>query len=470
MIDFTPNLAPTSKDQKGRMISNTQQTVMSTAVCEVFNFSDGQIDKLKSAEPKLQPSKQLLQKSKSTALVAQKDGRRDSIVHQVDLYMTSEDQNQVTAQQRQLKFLASMRRYYGKDTAMCRLRPRSIPRSSARQPTTLPAIVTAEQPHRRSKKRHSNSSPAVMTHRPANHRNVTSKFGADSKQLVLESTSTNFHNDLDDLRSGIATRGESRQSCTTPSSSESDDSAVSLEGDNNETPWPPNGDWHETKSSPENDNDTTLPPKDHFPLLFDIHTQQREETMSIYQVTKMRLKKLRELRLEKNDRLEDTSGHTDGSEDIFLSSHKMKGSELSNAETYQEHRRRQSEANTLVRNKVRVASHEKKTPLKGSSTKLIEAKSKATASSPDQKKMFLESDYDQFSHRKLKKIVAPSERARTRTQSRNIISKQYEKREAMQFIKVKISKDEELRPVESDTSVSDGSGHTTPRTDMDIDG
>lgn len=79
---------------------------------------------------------------------------------------------------------------------------------------------------------------------------------------------------------------------------------------------------------------------------------------------------------------------------------------------------------------------------------------KKTTGTP-QKKMFAECDYDQFSHRKLKTKAAATPRTpRTKQASQNQISRQYDRNEAMQYIKVKIGDDDKKeRCVPAETGI-----------------
>lgn len=68
-------------------------------------------------------------------------------------------------------------------------------------------------------------------------------------------------------------------------------------------------------------------------------------------------------------------------------------------------------------------------------------------SAPDakQRKMFMESDYDQFSHRKLKSKSGTPRTPRTKHGTQNQISKPYDRNQAMQYINVKIANESEKR-------------------------
>ena len=71
-----------------------------------------------------------------------------------------------------------------------------------------------------------------------------------------------------------------------------------------------------------------------------------------------------------------------------------------------------------------------------------------------QRKMFADGDYDQFSHRKLKTKTGTPRTPRTKQATQNQISRQYDRNEAMQYIKVKIGDDDKKkRRVPAETGV-----------------
>ena len=417
------------KETRKKSLGEIQPQAMQTAVCEVFQFSDGNIDQLKPADRyKLGTT----HKSKHTNNNEKKPctNNKSFNLHQVDLHLSAKYGRSLSARRR-LHCLETMKKFYGNQSL--------APKSSIK----LPDI------HKNSAaiKRQTKSSPAKMTRDSL----VISSTRIGASGDIIEK-SDNI--DWDEGRSKMATRGNS---CNSLELFESDSNGAQRDRNIEVSDIQPEevsdikpevSDIQTEAAAPETTDNMTK-----YELELD-HILEREdpqssttnrnpaEILKIYHVTKTQLKRTGRNQQRELVGQNQTLGNSDARNGLFEDTNYIQKLTIT------------AQKNTKTSKHIQPESRPKldpRSPTKSSASstkgKLPSIHSRKNSSGEmkgaDEHKMFVDSYYNQFSHRKLKKPTEPSERKRTRYEAANAISKQYDRTEALHYLKVKIGRTSE---------------------------
>lgn len=378
--------------------ATTHPQIQPVAVCEVFNFSEGCVEQLKSLEPFSTISKSSTE-SRAASRRLRKKSNGSATLQPLELGTETPER----CKRKLNHVFSTMKKYY------------------ENKPLLHPPLKARF--HSQGQRSSDETSFPNKSQRD-NHLNF--KLDFDHRRRVEA--------DIDDSQSKVATVGSGDSTPFIEERVEPKSDLEDLEGMDSGNEWPVEAERGGQKRKSALSN-LVLTPGDPFVLpplhnivgskviggLFQstLTGSQIEETLRIYRKTN----KLRQRQPLLGSYYREKKGDADSIQGISLIA-KQKRVEID---------RQEGKLPNIHPDKP--ASRNSKTLKEKSANK----PSKPKISSQEPKKMFNEADYDQFSHRRVKKSDCISKRESVRLRSSsNSITKQYDRHIAMKYIKVKI--------------------------------